>query len=225
MIANTTLPENRVRVKINSIRLAGKVAFEKGEVKLFEGFPCSLRFRVNVSVLMRNNNEFDLLMKTIRDAAKSEGLSPFTANIDYPAHCTLLEAECGEECWKKLARLWEEISIILAANNGFLQIGDSLEFSELVVNSSGDVLLMATEVPDNIKSLRRMIADAYANFKLEPRSIEDIMHMTLQRIHKTNASTPDVLRGYSKRIENIAIGTTHIVVEEMFWGSVFQLFE
>jgi 2'-5' RNA ligase len=203
-MSETTTTVDPVKQKIADIRAAGKEAFEQGKVKLFPGFPPELAHRANVSLKMTALDDLESCIKEIRIAALGIFLRPFTAGRNFPLHLTLLEADCSQEQWWKLGDLWKKIDTLLQENES-VYWDSELQFSDIVLSGSGETLCMANHIPENIKRLREEITKLYVDYGLKVRSMNDIMHMTLQRLWVGEGATPERLRMYREHTANILL--------------------
>lgn len=188
--------------KIAQIRQGGEQAIAKGSPQLFGGFPESLRFRVG-SFLVGSTSQIVIkdLLFDIRMKAHKLGLKPFTVTYDFPLHATLLE------CEKVGATATEEIHdirrhVITLEGVGGIKIEGGANFDTLVVDSNMNVLLMASQIPEWVIEARKEISRRYLEAGYVPRPLDDIFHITLQRIMASNYAI-EALRAYSGFVNDL----------------------
>ncbi len=161
-----------------TIRAGGERMFESGVMKLFEGFPESLKYRANVSLKMKIF--LSPIIWEVYKTAYRLGLVPLTAELHFPLHMTLLEANCDQSEWAEKTAMWHELEKV-----SFVclpQTDADLRFSHLVINNSNDVLLMSDQIPSCIVNFRKKIAEVYERHGLQVLPLDDSMHMSIQRL-------------------------------------------
>jgi hypothetical protein len=182
---NMSVGVNPVLEKIQKIAAGGRAAVESGTVKMFEGFPDELIHRANVSFKMGLVQ--DTVVWDVYKCAYWCGLHPFTAELNYPLHFTLLEAGVEKDKWSEVGKLWPLVDELLedVTVTKTFSLGDCFKFDHVVLNGNGDVLLMAEEIPANVLYMRLRLTELYKSFGFAVKPMDDIMHMTIQRLSRT----------------------------------------
>jgi len=180
--------------KYAKIDLSGRKAIEQDEVVEHSGFPESLRDRMNASLLFDPDSE-DIIRATILDQVeqleKQLGIEFIIAGRDYPIHSTLLEGlyerqpdknetDSDEARGRIFTSLERDKSISEALNE---LIGRQLNYKYLLLDK-GNLLLTATEIPEDILKARDSLAEKYKAAGLKPLYMANILHLSLSRIAK-----------------------------------------
>lgn len=187
--------------KIKDLRMKGAQAYENGEVKLFHAFPLNTPDRFNVSIVIEGllGHQF---ARQVRDAARNLGLKFILAGTDYPLHSTMRDG------------LWEGTSIenrdlVFAAVQKEIGSGLSkfppprMEFTDLVLDASGNLLLMSKRMPDEVLRLRTYLDLVCGRHGLKPLPLDNMFHCTLLRLRDVPENAPDSLQAYRDEIVKI----------------------
>lgn len=62
--------------------------------------------------------------------------------------------------------------------------GLNIEYDRLIVDQGGNVIAVATQIPEVVVETRKELANIYAEHKLKPRITENILHSTIARVVK-----------------------------------------
>ena len=168
--------------KIASVREFGKKAYEEGSVKLFTSFPESLTNRFNVSLLGMFRST--PLLWQIHRITTRFGVETIMADLDFPLHSTVLEAvwegpaEERESVFSKTKQAVE----VLIADYAYVSLPRLLEFSDLVLDGSGSLLLMSDTIPEDVIYFRSCLTSLYVEHGLKVLPLDNMLHSTLQRV-------------------------------------------
>ena len=196
----TQAESNPVLEKIRSIHVLGEAAYQAGTVKLFTGFPDSLRNRFNVCVVIDGSE----LSEKICRAAESLGLEFILAGRNFPLHSTMLEGLWEGDLENRdvvFGRVLQEITPRLEEFPPPMP-----HYHRLVLDGSGNLLLLSTYVPGEVLRLREYLTEVYERQGLKPLPLDNLFHCTVMRFRDVSANTLGVLRRFHQFVDDMNTG-------------------
>ncbi len=203
---------NPVLEKANRIHEAGLLAVAAGTITSFT-LAANIRQRYNCSLHFYMNSDFtSRLFGPVQDSSVFWNVGLLLASRDFSVHCTLGEALTAEDAPDRFS---------FAGAYGL--VSKELVFTELVVDK-GNLLLAASEIPEDVQSARSSLEQFYENEKLTPLRIENLLHITLARV---KSGDPESVRHYVNEMvqlrERIHHRPIHLTVSLIYTGSAAQL--
>ncbi|MEA2715132.1 MAG: hypothetical protein QOG91_160 [Candidatus Parcubacteria bacterium] len=216
-----------VQKHIAEIKAAGESAYREGAVTLFGGFPESLKHRAVVAafgVIEQSPVRWEIMRMIETDDMA------VIADKDFPLHALLFEADSDPDRWQSLDALWRDIDRYFMTNEDCarLTVGSELHFTEIVADASGDVLLLAGEIAENVRAMRSDLAGLFGKYGLHVRPLDHVLAVTLIKLKSWSARTvPDALRAFRENLEAVADRTrtqpVSMKVTRFFRGSAFEM--
>ena len=173
--------------KFAEIDLAGRKALSEGEIQKFEGFPENLKKRFNVSARFTSDSEKEFaerVVRPVKDIAAQLGIDFIVAGEDFPLHSTMLEGlyQGADEAERQtlFSDLKDNISFQerLNALNGL-----EVPYKYLLMDR-GNIILNSVEIPYSILEIREFLTKYYAEQKLKPLAMDNILHISAARMIK-----------------------------------------
>ena len=195
-----------VHKRAQEIHAEGLLAYREGKIPLFKGFPTTLNRRFITALRFKENTAWSITKAIVLPLDRLEyelDVAFFLAQRDFPLHSTLMEGLTEEESpylphFYSLKRNSELLSLRSTLR------GLEINYSNLVLDKSGNILLLAEDIPDVIPASRKMLARLYREHRLAPLPIHDILHITVGRVMQFPNENPAHIAEFLEEFGTIA---------------------
>ncbi len=200
--------------KYADLRERGRTAYAYGTVKLFAGFPSSLKRRLNLSFGF-GAPATERVERVLACLKRSADVRLIGAKTDFPLHATILEAEAAEDLDPQAPA--PSLKEVCAATGATLQ-GIVVRFDQLIADPGGSVILAARAIPKEVLTARTIVGEGYFRAGFKPLSLDHILHATqarLTQLPETEADRREALQAFHACVEaeNARLEQDPIVVD------------
>lgn len=180
---------NPIIDKYAKIDLSGRKALAEAEssIREFPGFSEELKKNFSSVLTFSDDSEKQVrerVMEKLHLIGERAGIGFIEAGADYPLHATLQEGTSSEDEQSR-----EDTFRVLKEDEKLTQSLDKLKGLQLafkyILLDRGNVLLTATDIPEEIVSIRGELEKTYGNAGLESRPLKNILHISLARMKET----------------------------------------
>ena len=156
------------------INVKGRESLKKQKVPEFKGFPEDFERRLNLGVNFNEGTE------------KETGIKLYIAIRDFTLHASIMQGKMSEDVNKEIQdRKYESLlntdyEIQETAN---LLRNLNIDFKYLLLDDKGTIILVSTEIPDQVPEARKKINESYKQNEIQGLPI-DILHITIARVRE-----------------------------------------
>jgi 2'-5' RNA ligase len=212
--------------KIEEIYQGGRQAVAENRLGCFSGFLESYRQDL-ATLLLANQRQNERLMDLsalLRHTARDLNLSPLSAGFEFIPHSTMLIGPQAGSFETTLLWLKPNEQTIEHNRLGFPK-RDQLVFDRLVLDSGGNVILAATELPDWVRQFRDKMAHIYESNGFKPKPLDNLLHMTMLRLlGKAGAEAETFMREVAVIEGKCCRGGLKVKFDRLYTGNLFEIF-
>jgi hypothetical protein len=217
--------------KYANIDRVGRKALSEGEIQRFEGFPGDLKNRFNVAAQFAPASEREFVERVTgpaKEIAAQLGIDFMVAGEDFPIHSTMLEGLYQGDDDAERQKLFAD----LQKDAGFQDRINALNGLEVpykyLLMDKGNVILNSVEIPDDILELRQFLTKYYAEKKLKPLAMDNILHISAARMVKLPEEEQEKsFAEYRRRMvelrHSISSEPLSLKIDHLHSGSTLQL--
>ncbi|HRH26084.1 MAG TPA: hypothetical protein PLF31_01275 [Candidatus Paceibacterota bacterium] len=168
-----------VVARIKQIQSEGVEAIARGNIAPFEGFtPEFLGDQCGVFARYTAQSEstcLSMLRPLVENIEQESNSELFMVGRDFRLHTTVMNATGPKEAFETFK---QKVVPSLPTLEGL-----EVEFTRLIADKSV-IILCAEYVPDEVRNMREILWEEFAECGLKPKAIADIFHCTISRMMK-----------------------------------------
>lgn len=218
-------PKKETIRKAASIDLAGRKALQERALAAFEGFGEAAKGRFISALTFSHDSEQQLHEQVTKDIERIEHelqIHFALAGRDFPIHATVAEGRYTDDKTRTETFKQLQSDEHLTPHRNLPNI--SLTFDYLLFDK-GNILLVASQIPQEVTSMRDDLKKVYESHGLSHKPIENLLHITIGRMDVLPASESEY-DTYTERIialrHNISKKPLTLITNELFVGCTFD---